>query len=128
MSMLPCPQCGQETDYRWTSTDQNARQYYYKCGRCRNHFKAVAIPGLPLQVTNHSPLERRAGVGGDVTTVGHMGCPTCNTYGKVKTSYRRPDGYWRRHECLKCGPYHTCEKDGVITVYKRLKALHPIEI
>ena len=129
MNVLPCPQCGKETDYRWTSTDQNTRQYYYKCknDNCRNHFRAVAIPGLPLQVTNHSPLERRAGAASNPVTVGRMGCPTCNAYGKVKTSYRRPDGYWRRHECKSCGPYHTCESEGVITVYKRLKSLIPID-
>jgi len=127
MHTLPCPQCSRPTNYTWTDTDQNKRQYYYKCRRCRNHFKAVKMPDLPLQVTNFSPLERRAGVGGNPATVGRMGCPTCNLYGKVRTSYRRPDGYWRRHECVSCGPYHTCEKDGIIAVHKRLKSLIPID-
>jgi len=122
---LPCPRCGHEVDYRYTDTDQQVRRYYYKCGNngCRNHFKAVDMPGLPLQVTSQSPPDRKI-----PKAVGHMGCPSCGVYGKVKTSYRRPGEYWRRHQCLTCGPYHTCEtEDGSIAVHKLLKALHPID-
>ena len=124
---LPCPRCGRETDYRYTDTDQQARLYFYKCeyDACRNHFKAVQIEGLPLQVTSQSPPDARK----PAPMVGMMGCPSCGAYGKIKTSYPRSDGYWRRHQCLACGPYYTCEptdEEG-ISVHKKLKALNPID-
>jgi transcription elongation factor Elf1 len=124
--VLPCPRCGREVDYRYTDTDQRARRFFYKCKSddCRNHFRAVEVPGLPMQVTSQSPPDRRT-----IPTVGHMGCPSCNVYGKVKTSFRREDGYWRRHQCLTCGPYFTCEpiaNEMGISVHKKMKALHPI--
>ena len=126
---LPCPRCGRNTPPRWTSTDQGARTYYYKCSNdgCRNHFRAVELEGLPLQVTSQSPLEGEGRKAEPNGAVGLMGCPACGAYGKIKTSVRRADGYWRRHQCLTCGPYFTCEHEGAITIHKKMKALNPID-
>jgi transcription elongation factor Elf1 len=123
---LPCPRCGRETHRQYTATNQGMRTYFYKCksDACRNHFRVVKIEGLPLQVINQSPLERK-GVNNPV--IGLMGCPGCGAHGKVKTSYKRDDGYWRRHQCLTCGPYFTCEHEGRITIHKKLKSLLAID-
>jgi len=119
---LPCPRCGRDTSPRWTDTDQRARTYFYKCTGCRNHFRAVRLPGLPLQVTNQSAPESRT-----LPTIGMMGCPECGAYGKIRVSQRREDGYWRRHQCMSHGPYHTCETEDGISIHKKMKALHPID-
>ena len=126
---IPCPRCRRETEPRWTSTDQGARTHYYKCSNdaCRNHFRVVALPGLPLQVTNQSPPDRKVEPN---NRVGLMGCPSCGVYGKIKTSFRRPDAYWRRHQCPACGPYFTCQPvdpEMGITIHKKMKTLHPID-
>ena len=131
LNSMPCPRCSRETDYRFTDTDQNARRYFYKCKNdiCRNHWRVVALPGFTPQVTSQSPLERRGpphSAGGTVSA-NLMGCPGCGAYGKVKTSYKRDDGYWRRHQCGTCGPYYTCEYEGGVTVHKKLKSLIPID-
>ena len=126
MYIMPCPRCGRETDYRYTDTNQSARLYFYKCryDACRNHWRAVVVPGLPPQVTSISPLERKKP---PTSNVNLMGCPGCGAYGKVKTSYKRDDGYWRRHQCSTCGPYYTCEYEDGVTIHKKLKSLIPID-
>ena len=95
--------------------------------RLPHHFRVVALPGLPLQVTNQSLPDRKVEPN---NRVGLMGCPSCGVYGKIKTSFRRPDAYWRRHQCPACGPYFTCQPvdpEMGITIHKKMKTLHPID-
>ena len=129
---LACPRCGRDAPCIYTDTNQRTRLYFYKCryDGCRNHFRAVQIEGLPLQVTSQSPTEgegRKAEPNGMVNL---MGCPDCGAYGKIKTSYRRADGYWRRHQCLTHGAYYTCEPVAYemgVSVHKKMKPLNPID-
>lgn len=125
LNSMPCPRCGRETDYSYTDTDQYARRYFYKCryDTCRNHWRVISAPGFTPQVTSMSPPERRK----PPPVIGNMGCPTCGAYGSIKTSYRRDDGYWRRHQCKACGPYYTCEHEDGVTVHKKLKSLLAID-
>ena len=125
---LPCPRCSREVEDTYNAADHRRHVYFFKCkyDNCRNHFRVVEIHGLPLQVTSMSPPVGRK----PEPRIGQMGCPTCGAYGKIKTSFKREDGYWRRHQCPACGPYFTCEPvdpEQGISVHRKMKALHQID-
>jgi hypothetical protein len=124
---LPCPLCERQTEHIYHATEQHRQTYWFRCryAPCRTSFRAVQVPDLPLQVTHMSPPVARK----PEPRLGLMGCPSCGAYGKVKTSYKREDGYWRRHQCPACGPYFTCEQpdEGAVTIHKKMKLKSTID-
>lgn len=121
-----CPACGSKARLKHHVVYARKSQHYFVCCNveCRNHFQVLRMSGQPDQIVAQSPHKvTKPGIKAeDHMALGQMGCPTCDRYGKVKMTYRRDDGYWRRHLCSTCGPYYTCQTDDGITVHRRKKS------
>jgi hypothetical protein len=102
---------------------------FFSCAveNCRNHFQVLRTEGQKPKIVAESPHKVPKPVLADAK-MGNMGCPQCTRYGKVTTTVNRRDGYWRRHQCVTCGPYYTCEKEDGVSVHQRLKSIKARDI
>lgn len=122
-----CPVCERKSRLKHHVVHHNKAQLYFACGNndCRHHFQVLRMSGQPDMIVAQSPhrvtlptikaQDHHSGVAS-------MGCPQCSRYGKVQMTERRDDGYWRRHKCLTCGPYYTCETEDGITVHQKKRS------
>lgn len=128
-----CPACERKATLKHHVVFSNHARLYFQCRHepCRNHFQVLRWSGQPDRIVAQSP---RQVTGPKIRPEDHipsatqMGCPECAQYGKVMLTDRRDDGIWRRHKCLTCGPYWTCETDEGIAVHKRRRAKKAINL
>jgi len=101
---------------------------FFRCDvpTCRNHFQVFSTEGQKPRIVAESPHKVPKPV--LPAKLGNMGCPQCGRYGPIKTTIDRRDGYWRRHQCVTCGPYYTCEKEDGVSVHQRLKNIKARDI
>lgn len=128
-----CPACGSKATLKHHIVHADKAQLYFQCRQenCRNHFQVLRIRGCGDQIVAQSPhkVTTPALRATDfIPTIADMGCPTCGSYGKIKMTERRDDGYWRRHVCVTCGPYYTCETDDGVSVHRKKRSKLALEV
>jgi transcription elongation factor Elf1 len=132
---FPCPACGAKSAPKHEVNFAHKVQRFYGCTACRHHFQVLFLEGqLPVIVAESprevsgpkaSPLVEAAKRG----EIYNMGCPSCNRYGPIKMTYPLRDGEkWRRHKCVTCGPYFSCEEADGVSVHRRMKSKLALEI
>ena len=125
---FPCPSCNTKATMKHHIVGADKAQLYFQCRNndCRNHFQILRMKGQVDRIVAQSPhkvIQPVLKAEDFHSRVADMGCPQCGNYGKVKTTDRRADGHWRRHQCVTCGPYFTCETDDSITVHQKKRSL-----
>lgn len=122
-----CPACKTKSTLKHHVVHADKEQLYFQCRNndCRNHFQVLRMSGQVDRIVAQSPHKVTQPVlkaENFHNKVAAMGCPKCGNYGKVKMTDRREDGYWRRHMCLTCGPYFTCETNEGVTVHRKKRS------
>lgn len=126
-----CPACERKATLKHHVVHADRAQLYFQCRNdvCRNHFQVLRMSGFPDHVVAQSPREvtiPTLKAEDHIPLARQMGCPSCHQYGKIKMTDHRDDGTWRRHNCLTCGPYWTCQTDDGVTVHRRRTSLKAI--
>lgn len=128
-----CPACERKATLKHHIVHADSAQLYFQCRYepCRNHFQVLRQRGQLDRVVAQSPrkvIAHAPKAEDHIPLASKMGCPSCAQYGKIKITNHREDGVWRRHKCLTCGPYWTCQTDDGVTVHKRPKARKAIDV
>lgn len=129
MKYFPCPNCERKAALKHSVNYANKAQLYYGCTHCRHHFQVLHMDGEQDKIVAESPRDvHPAQETLSPDGIAGMGCPSCTRYGKVRATHNHEDGFWRRHQCVTCGPYFTCQTEDGVSVHRQMKSVLAVDL